>query len=145
MIRLLPIVLLLVACSPERKLARLLAKHPELARTDTIVVHDTVLVPGDTVRQIVTLHDTTVVESERQVVIIRRVPTGSPCDTAAIVLDVEAQVKTDTIYRTVEVPVDRLVPCPPRTYNWWRTIALVMAVLCLALFLLYRYPPNRHA
>lgn len=145
MIRLLPIILLLVACSPERKLQRLLAKHPDLSRTDTIVVRDTVVVPGDTVRQVVTLHDTTVVESERQVIIIRRVPTGSPCDTAAIVLDVEGQVKTDTVYTVTEVVVDRLVPCPTPAYNWWRTIALVMGVLCLALFLLYRYPPHRHA
>lgn len=55
MIRLLPIILLLVACSPERKLQRLLSKHPDLSRTDTIVVRDTVVVPGDTMRQVVTM------------------------------------------------------------------------------------------
>ncbi|MGM9745840.1 MAG: hypothetical protein ACI30H_02630 [Paludibacteraceae bacterium] len=44
---LLLIVPLLAACTPQRQLGRLLARHPELrAATDTIVVRDSVLVPG---------------------------------------------------------------------------------------------------
>lgn len=139
------IAALLVACSPERRLQKLLRDNPELSRVDTITVTDTVFVPGDTMWRSVLLRDTVTIENERQVVKVQRIRTGSPCDTAAIALDIEARVKPDTVYSTVTVEVDRVVPCPPPTHNWWRTIALVMGVLCLALFLLYRYPPNRHA
>jgi len=130
---------LLVVCSPERRLQRLLSRHPELHRTDTI----TVVVPADTVmvRDTLTQHDTITITNDRQTVQIVRVPTGSPCDTAKVVLDVTGTVKADT----VTVTVDRVVPCPTNTKvsRWWRTAAMVMAVLCLAMFLLYRYPPNR--
>lgn len=38
---------LLVACAPQRRLGRLLARHPELrTATDTIVVHDSVFLPS---------------------------------------------------------------------------------------------------
>lgn len=142
----LAIVALLVACSPERRLQKLLRDNPELSRVDTITVNDTVYVPGDTLWRSVLLRDTVTIENERQVVKVQRIRTGSPCDTAAIVLEVEARVKPDTVFTTVTVEVDRVVPCPPtaRVHRWWRTAALVLGVFSLALFLLYRYPPNRN-
>ena len=141
----LPIAALLVACSPERRLQKILHDHPELIRVDTITVHDTVLVPGDTLWRSVLLRDTVTIENERQVVKVQRIRTGSPCDTAAIALDIEARVRPDTVYSTVTVEVPRVVPCPPDTKvsKWWRTAALVLGIFSLALFLLYRYPPNR--
>jgi hypothetical protein len=139
--------LLLTACSPERRLQRLLDKFPELSRVDTITVTDTIVVPGDTLWRSVLLRttDTVTVENKRQVVKIQRIRTGSPCDTAAIALDVEARVKPDTVYSTITVEVPRVVPCPEdaKVHKWWRTAAYILAVFSLALFLLYRYPPNR--
>jgi len=139
--------LLLTACSPERRLQRLLDKFPELSRVDTITVTDTIVVPGDTLWRSVLLRttDTVTVENERQVVKIQRIRTGSPCDTAAIALNVEARVKPDTVYSTITVEVPRVVPCPEdaKVHKWWRTAALILAVFSLAMFLLYRYPPNR--
>ena len=145
-LHILAIAALLVACSPERRLQRLLQDHPELSRTDTITVLDTVFVPGDTLWKSVLLRDTVTIETERQVVKVQRIRTGSPCDTAAIALDIEARVKPDTVYSTITVEVPRVVPCPPDTkvHKWWRIAALVLGVFSLALFLLYRYPPNRN-
>ena len=145
LLHILAIAALLVACSPERRLQKLLRDNPELSRVDTITVVDTVYVPGDTLWRSVLLRDTVTIESERQVVKVQRIRTGSPCDTAAIALDIEARVKPDTVYTTVTVEVDRVVPCPPtmRVHSWWRTAALVLGVFSLALFILYRYPPNR--
>jgi len=145
-IYILAIAALLVACSPERRLQKLLRDNPELSRTDTITVLDTVFVPGDTMWRSVLLRDTVTIETERQVVKVQRIRTGSPCDTAAIALDIEARVKPDTVYSTVTVEVPRVVPCPEdaKVHQWWRTAALVLGVFSLALFLLYRYPPNRN-
>jgi hypothetical protein len=144
---LLTILMVLSGCSAEKRLQRLIAKHPELSRVDTITVVDTVYIPGDTLWRQVLLRqtDTVRIENDRQSVRVVRIPTGSPCDTAAIALDVLAEVKPDTVYHTVTVEVDRIVPCPEgtRVSSWWRAVALFFLVVCIALFLLLRYPPNK--
>lgn len=139
--------LLLASCSPERRLQRLMKKHPELQRLEAITVPDTVTIPSDTIRLTAWLTDTVTVEGERQVVQVMRVPVGSPCDTVPVRIRARGIVKPDTIYRTFTVEVPRVVPCPPNTKvsRWWRTAAGILFALCLALFLLYRYPPNRQA
>jgi hypothetical protein len=144
---LLPLLFFLSACSAEKRLQRLVEKHPELSRVDTITVVDTIYIPGDTLWRQVLLRstDTIRIENERQKVRVVRIPTGSPCDTAAIALDVLAEVKPDTVYHTVTVEVDRIVPCPPGTtvHSWWRAAALFFLLLSIALFLLIRYPNQK--
>jgi hypothetical protein len=128
---LIPLLLLLSACSAEKRLQRLVEKNPQLQRTDTIQV--AIAIPADTIQQATVIHtrDTVTLENERQVVRIVRVPTGSPCDTAAVALDLMAVLKPDTVYS--EVYVDRIVPCPERKLvaPWWRTVALVFGALWL--------------
>jgi len=137
---LLPLLFLLTACSAEKRLQRLVEKNPELQRTDTIQV--AIAIPADTIQQATVIHtrDTVTLENERQLVRIVRVPTGSPCDTAAVALDLMAVLKPDTVYS--EITVDRIVPCPEGSTvaAWWRLAALFCALLCVALFLLIRYP-----
>jgi hypothetical protein len=136
---LLLLVIMLTSCSAERRLQRLLDRHPELSRVDTLVVHDTIVIAGDTIVRVVQLRsfDTLRVENERQVIQIVRVPTGSICDTAQIKLDVMGVIKADTIYREISVPVDRIVPCPTKSVSeWWRTAAMILAILVLALILM---------
>jgi hypothetical protein len=67
---LLLLVILLTSCSAERRLQRLLDRHPELSRVDTLVVHDTIVIAGDTIVRVVQLRsfDTLRVENERQVI-----------------------------------------------------------------------------
>lgn len=133
------LTVLFAACSPAKRMQRMLDKHPELSRVDTFIV--TVPVPADTVHEAVAIQlpgDTVTIENERQVVRVVRVPTGSPCDTAAIALDLLAVVKPDTVYS--QVTVDRVVPCPEgyTVAAWWRTVAVFLALLCVALLLLIR-------
>ena len=131
--RIIPLLIIMLACScsSERRLQRLIDRNPQLRDTVVVTLVDTVIVPGDTVTETVTLHDTVTVKSESQVVRIVRVPTGSPCDTAAITLDVQGIVKPDTVVVTRTVEVERIVPCPPgaRVHTWWRTAAIVLAVV----------------
>jgi hypothetical protein len=130
---------MVVGCSPAKRLQRLIDKHPELADTTTVTLIDTVIVPGDTVLQTVVLHstDTVTIASERQTIRVVRVPTGSPCDTAAFRAEILGAVKPDTVVVTNTVEVPRLVPCPPgkMVSSWWRTVALVLgAVLVLVVY-----------
>jgi hypothetical protein len=131
----LPILFLLSACSAEKRLQRLVDKNPELQRTDTIQV--AIAIPADTIQHATVIHtrDTVTIENERQVVRVVRIPTGSPCDTAAVALDLLAVLKPDTVYS--EVYVERIVPCPPgkRVAAGWRTVALVLGALWLAVII----------
>jgi hypothetical protein len=140
---LIPLLFILSACSAEKRLQRLVEKNPQLQRTDTIQV--AIAIPADTIQHATVIHtrDTVTLENERQLVRIVRVPTGSPCDTAAVALDLVAVLKPDTVYS--EVYVDRIVPCPEgsRVHSWWRLAALFFALLCVALFLLIRYPAKQ--
>jgi hypothetical protein len=134
------IALLLTACSPSKRMQRLLDKHPELSRVDTVTV--AIPVPPDTIHEAVVIRlpgDTVTIENERQVVRIVRIPTGSPCDTASIALDLLGVLKPDTVY--TQITVDRVVPCPEgaKVASWWRTAALFFGALVLALLLLIRY------
>ena len=130
-----PLGACLSACTPQKRLNRLLDKHPELRDTVTVVVRDTVIVPGDTVRMVQYLHttDTVVVETDRQVVSVVRVPTGSPCDTAAMSLDIIAAVKPDTVYLERKVEVTKFTTCKNVVSDWWRTVAYVLGVLLLVI------------
>ena len=39
------LVLILASCTPQRQLARLLARHPELKRDSIVIIHDTIVTP----------------------------------------------------------------------------------------------------
>ena len=60
-------ILFLFSCSPQKRLNRIVRKHPELVKTDTIVVRDTIrdtisitteLVRLDTIFSLNEIHDT---------------------------------------------------------------------------------------
>jgi hypothetical protein len=125
--------ILLTACSPQHRLQHLLDRHPELAQTDTIRATVATVVPADTVFRPIVLRtsDTVTVETERQVIRLVRIPTGSPCDTAAVQAELTSIIKTDTLYQRIEIPVERLVPCPEgkQVAAWWRVVAIVLALV----------------
>lgn len=131
------IALFALACSPQKRLNRLIARHPELVRTDTIVVRDTILLPADTLIQWktweITHFDTVTIENERQVVKWRRVPVGTPCDSCAVVIEMLAAAKADTIPTEVKVPCPTVVAYPQQGgLHWWHW--LVLGVLLSAAF-----------
>ena len=105
------IILLLASCSPQKRLHRLVKKHPELSRVDTIKIQDTIIVPGiktDTVFSSLLLHDTVTITKENlQIKLIEINDT--------IYLD--AEVRADTVILTREILVDRIIHVEPE--KWW--------------------------
>ena len=98
------LILLVVfqACSPQKRLTRLLEHHPELTVADTLKVRDTMVSPmitSDTIIDLRQMTDTVFVEKERLSVKLFR-----QHDT----LYVEGKCKADTIIRTLRVPVERI-------------------------------------
>ena len=104
---LLTLSFLLLSCSPQRKLHRLLKKYPELLQTDTIKINDSIFIPEirvDTIFHYSTLKDTVIITKEKLKIKILEVN-----DT--IYLD--AEVKADTVVLVKEIPVEKLVYVEP--------------------------------
>jgi hypothetical protein len=124
----------LFSCSPQKKLHRLLKKHPELKETQIVRVKDTVhvVIPEtriDTVLSIQELiKDTIILEKE-----YLKAKFYIKNDSLHMVL------KHDTIYKTIirEIPVkvDKIVYRRPR--DCLRTIIISMFILMFFLMLLF--------
>ena len=130
------VLLLLVSCSPQKRLHRLIAKHPELTRIDTIKIQDSVFVPGtnvDTVFRPSLLHDTVTITQEKlQIKLIEKNDT----------IYLNANVKPDTIIITKEIPVQKIVHIEPEKwyitiwnkFKFWLFYIICFVVLILVLF-----------
>lgn len=96
------IVFALISCSPEKKLQRLVKKHPELLKKDTIYIHDTILtkeIKTDTFFVSKKTTDTFYLDKEKlKIQIIRQRET----------IRVSAQVKQDTIFIEKKIPVEKI-------------------------------------
>ena len=130
------VLLLLVSCSPQKRLHRLVSKHPELTRIDTIKIQDSVFVLGtnvDTVFRSSLLHDTVTITQEKlQIKLIEKNDT----------IYLNANVKPDTIIITKEIPVQKIVHIEPEKwyitiwnkFKFWLFYIICFVVLILVLF-----------
>ena len=125
-------IIILASCSPQRRLHRLITKHPELSRVDTIKIQDTVIVTGikaDTIFHSSVLKDTITITKEK--LQIRLIEIND-----TIYLD--AIVEPDTVIITKEILVDRILHIEP--VKWWIEYWWVWLIFLgfIALFIVYR-------
>ena len=120
------ILLLLLSCSPQKRLHRLVKKHPELTQLDTIKIIDTVIVPGtniDTVFHSSLLHDTVTITKENlQIKLIEINDT----------IYLNADVKTDTVIIERKIPIERIIHVEPEKWwvkYWWVFLLVGVGVL----------------
>lgn len=124
------VLLLLASCSPQKRLHRLVSKHPELSRVDTIKIQDTVIVPSiktDTVFSSSLLKDTVTITKEKLKIKLTEIN-----DTIYL----NAEVEPDTVILTKDVLVDRIVNTEPVKWwikYWWVWVLLIGIII---LFLL---------
>ena len=130
------LICLIVSCSPQKRLNRLVKKHPELSQIDTLnlVVRDTIVIQKqsfDTTTQIIYHDSVTVINNER--VILKYFH-----DTITRELHHYLECKGDTIYKEkiVKVPVDKVIV---RELSWWEKykefiyIGLVLMMVLIVL------------
>ena len=129
---------LLAACSPQRRLARLVEHHPELKTADTLCITDTVTLPGvtaDTAVPVSVISDPVIVERERLQIIIRKVR-----DT----LYIRGKCKPDTVIIRRQIPVERIHIIRPDNRSAlirripWIVVGMI-AVIVLAIYLLSKF------
>ena len=131
-IQIILISLLLIGCSPQERLNRLVTKFPDLTETDTIYVRDTVVVENynyDTTTLIRTHDTTTVINNER--VILKYF-----YDTLREVIHHEVECLGDTVYTEKLVTIEKAVF---RELSWWdkyKEFIYIGLVLILVLFVL---------
>ena len=132
------ILILLVSCSPEKRLSRLVKHHPELKVTDTLIIRDTVslaLIQADTVLHIDSLFDTVTISKDRLEVSILRLH-----DT----LYVQGKCKADTIFFEKKIPFEKIVIVKPDRVDQlisripWVVVGLI-SILLFVLFLFIRF------
>jgi hypothetical protein len=135
---LIPLLLVIISCTPQRRFDRLVKKYPYLLTSDTLVVRDTIRdtiritipeVEVDTVVTIKELYDTVTIEKDRIKVQVYRVKDK-----------VYISGKCDTVY--IEKPIERIVyrKIPIKYYEktpWYKI--LLNNILGILLFLLVVY------
>ena len=121
-------------CSPQRKLQRLVKRHPELMRVDTVRIMDTVRIPSvrvDTLWSVrefhELLHDTIVLTNERLRVEIWRHDST---------IFMNSECADTTIIRELQIPVDRVIIEKRQgapTWLLWLVIGIAAALLTVLL------------
>lgn len=123
------VTLILSGCSPEWLLTQAIKKDPTLLKTKTITVTDTVVTEPIVVRDTVTMSQVDTVEIVKDKF---RVKIMRSYDT----LIIDGGCDSDTIVRTVEVPVEQVVYKEEhKIFRWsfylWVLVAVVAFVYAL--------------
>ncbi|MEI6174933.1 MAG: hypothetical protein WCR01_14375 [Bacteroidota bacterium] len=128
-------LILITACSPQARLTRLLARHPELTLSDTLTIRDTIIVmpiEADTVISLAELRDTVYLRNEQLEIALQ---------STANTLFVKGKCKADTVYRTHRITVERIKVIKPDRLDAfiakipWLVVGLIVVAVLIALVL----------
>ena len=125
------IIGLIASCSPQKRLHRLISKHPELVKIDSVRIIDTIVIPAittyDTI-EIATMPDTVVIEREKVRIEIQKIKVeGKPK------LVFKTEYKQDTVIITKVVPKYALSVYEKDEKNYWYIWVLVGILFTMAI------------
>lgn len=135
---LVPLLFVIIACTPQRRFDRLVKKYPYLLTSDTLIIKDTIRdtiritvpeVEVDTIVSVKELYDTIVLGKDRIKVKVYRVKDK-----------VYISGKCDTVY--IEKPIERIVyrKIPVKIYEktpWYKILLNNIIGILLTLLLVY--------
>jgi hypothetical protein len=125
------IILILASCTPQKRLNRLVKKHPELIKVDTLSVHDTIHI--ETIKADTVFKDTTFLRLLRDTITVvndrLRINTYHYRDSIFI----EGECIGDTIIREIRVPYKYIQPVTKVKTPAYIIILLVGLVILLIL------------
>ncbi len=131
-----------MSCSPEQKLNKLLTTHPSLIKKDSVLVHDTIVIPGAASET-----TTRMSEGSRDTIHIyhNNISTEyvkQPGDSIWI----KTKCPSDTIYKDHFIPVYHYRDCPPDHSKpwykpffhvpWWVKVLLIISAVGVVLMLI---------
>jgi len=125
------IILILASCTPQKRLNRLVKKHPELIKVDTLSVYDTIHI--ETIKADTVFKDTTFLRLLRDTITVvndrLRINTYHYRDSIFI----EGECIGDTIIREIRVPYKYIQPVTKVKTPAYIIILLVGLVILLIL------------
>lgn len=122
------LLLLLVSCTPQKRLNRLITKHPNLIQLDTLIVRDTIVINSynyDTITNF-KYSDTTIIVNTEKVL------AKYYFDTLRQEIWHQIECKEDTIFYEKLVPVEKVVY---KELSFWEKYSLLIYI-ALTLFVL---------
>ena len=125
------VILILSGCSAEWHLSRAVRKNPELLKSQTVNVTDTIVLPG------VELMDTVILKQVDTITLVKdrfRVKIMRSFDT----LIIDGGCDSDTIVRTVQVVVPQLVRSESRMqkvqrFTFWSFVSLLLIAIAVVI------------
>ncbi len=124
-----PLLLFFCACSPQKRLARLLKNKPELIKTDTVFIKDTIVIKGsyaDTVFRLSTTYDTVTL-------IKNNIITKFFYNKDTVFLS--TVVKDSLIIKEVPIQINKITPAKPKKQPG--LIVLMLLAVILLLIIIY--------
>ncbi len=119
------ILLAVIGCSPQKKLNRLIKKHPELLQADTILWADTLIRWGIRVDTAASIHfDTLIIEKEKLRIRLIRVRDS---------IFVKGEIKIDTFYYERKIPYQVAVV---KELTFWEKYGIFIWILIFLLLLI---------
>lgn len=119
------ILLLLLACNPQKRINRILNRNPELKRDTVLVIRDTLITKAftfDTIYNYKTTHDTVFFKKENvQVKIFHHNDT----------IFFKADAKADTIYKKITVPYRQIIYTKDDSKRWLFFFIGISSILIL--------------
>ena len=122
------LILLLVSCSPQKRLNRLISKNPNLIQLDTLIVRDTIVIESFNYDTVTTFKysDTTIIVNTEKVL------ARYYYDTLRQEIWHQIECKEDTIFYEKLVPVEKVIY---KELSFWEKYETLIYIL-LALFVL---------
>lgn len=123
--------LIVVACSPQKQLNRIIDNNPHLAEIDTVHIIDTVVINNysfDTINRIES-HDTVIIQNNE------RVEARYFYDTVRQEIWHEIQCKNDTIIQDRFIPVEKIVYKELTIYEKYKDVAIIVVCAIVLLFI----------
>ena len=126
--------LFLASCSPEKRIQRIVEKHPHLVQNDTIIIHDTTVIQSynyDTTTVLVENKTVEVINNEKLRLVYRY-------DTLTREIHHDVECKGDTIIKIHEVPVEtiKIQPGKSSDFKFWALLCAI--ILGMVVFIIKR-------
>jgi len=123
-----------VGCSPQKRLDRLIQRHPELVKIDTTIVHDTTII--ETTQKDTVFKDTTFFKLLRDTIVINNDRLTIRQYHSRDSIFIEGECKGDTLYKEIPVPYQTVkAVTEERTPSYIKWLIASLIIICiLAMF-----------
>lgn len=121
-------LILLIGCSPQKRLNRLVRNYPHLSKIDTIKIIDTIIVPNysyDTI-ETVTYHDTTIIVNND------RIEARYYFDTLRQEIWHEVTCKNDTIIENRYIPFETITIQEQTFWQKYGSLVIIGLIILVA-------------